>query len=419
MNTYLDILSIFALLVFLGISLKSLEKGILFGILIKPLIDTSWDINMIGFSVIEIFSIIFLFIAFIYSFKKNLFRNAPRGLIILWVIAHLGVLFYFFEEPINSLKSTLKLLYLPIAFIIIPYLLLSNNNSSSKLLKYLLYGALFSSLISILQFIGIIPYEYDHMSKGLQRANGFYHDMVTSRIYVLQGFIVLAYILHSKKYRVNKYLIWALLGIFLVSAYTLFSKALIGIVVIGAVLLLFTKKQKLNNIVFVFVLLLASSFFSSTLISTSEQLFTKEIEFNQGEADENQLFSGRGGLWNNFIEQYETAQPIEQILGFGINSGRTHNEFLRTLILSGLVGFFSYCMFMFFLLKNGLIAYLKRSRYNFLILFILSILFIDSISVVWGLYPFYIFILIGFYQTAIITSKQKINATTHTKTRLW
>src|SRR5690606_10218474 len=139
----------------------------------------------------------------------------------------------------------------------------------------------------------------------------------------------------------------------------------------------------------------------------------------EGNVDENQLFSGRGGLWNSFLNDFENAQPIEQVLGFGINSGLTHTELLRILILSGIIGLICYTGFIIILLRNGIKTYLVKSKYNFLVLFILAILFMDAISVVWGLYPFYMLIFIGFYQTAIITTKQKSNATTHTKIRLW
>lgn len=419
MNIYLDIFSVLALIGFVGISLRKIENGILFGILIKPLIDTSWDVKFAGLSIIEMFSILFLLISFQFALNRNLFRLIPKNLLLFWTLAHLGVLMSIFYDPLEGIKSLMKFLYMPLGFMIIPYFLISKSLLKKKLLKYLIYGSLFSSLISVLQFVGIIPYEFEHTSKGLQRANGFYHDMVTSRIYVLQGLLTLAYILHSKEYKLKNIYLYLSLGIFMLASYAMFSKAMIGILAFGAVLLFLTKKLKLQYILIALPILIYFVFFNSTIVDTSEQLFIKEIEYNEGNVDENQLFSGRGSLWADFLTRFDNSQPLEQLFGLGINSGRTHNEFLRSLILSGFIGFISYSLFMVVVLKNSIIAYFKKSRFNFILLFSVIILAIDAFSVVWGLYPFYILVIIGLYHTCILKSKEKKYATTYAKTRLW
>ena len=419
MNTFLDIFSIFCILIFIGLSIKDVEKGILFGFLIKPLIDTSWDISLNGFSVIEFFSIIFLFLAFNLSIKKNLFRFVPKSILILWILAHFGILFSF-TDPVDSMKSLLKCLYLPLAFCIIPYLLTSYNNNSVKLLKYLIIGACFSSIISILQFIGIIGYEFEHLSKGLQRSNGFYHDMVTSRIYVLQGLVTLTYIAHSKIFNLKKIFFWGLICVFMFSSYTLFSKAMIGLLIVTIPILLITNKIKISNIFIGIIFLVIFIYNDDKLITSTEQLFTKEIQYNEGELTDNQqLFSGRGSIWSEFLYKFENGTSIEQFFGFGINSGLTHNEFLRILILSGIIGLMAYTLFILSFIKNSIYFFITGNKFNFLNLFILTILLIDSFSVVWGLYPFYIIVIVGFYQTIVLSKYENKNATINTKIRIW
>lgn len=406
MNQYLDLLSIGLISVFLFISLKSIDKGILFGILIKPVVDTSWDISFVGFSLIELYSLIFLIVSFKLILKKGTFSDT-RGLTLLWLIAHLGIIFQLVMEPINGITSLLKALYFPLSVFLIPYFLINDNSSYQKsLLRALIIGALFSSIISILQFLGIIPYEFDHMSKGLQRANGFYHDMVTSRMYVLQGILALAYTKFSPRFTLKPWLSWTLLLLFLFSSFTLFSKALIGILVLGAVFLLIFTKQKFSNYVvggiLFFVLIITNL---NTLVETTTTLFSSEIDYNAGELDDSsRLFSGRGGLWQEFLDQYESSTLLEKSIGFGINSGRTHNEFLRILILSGVIGLIAYAILITQLISKAL-KNIFKAQLSFIVVFSLSIMLIDSISVVWGLYPFYLIVVIGFYIAAI----QEIN----------
>lgn len=410
MNQYLDILSIFLIAIFLFLSLKNQEKGIIFGILIKPVVDTSWDINFSGVSIIELYSVLFLVISFKLLLKKGSITYT-RGLTLLWFLAHLGVVFQLVLEPINGLTSLLKMFYFPISVFILPYFLIySNTNYQKLLLRALLLGALFSSAISILQYIGIIPYEYDHMSKGLQRANGFYHDMVTSRMYVLQGLITLAYIKFSPRLTIKTWLSWTLLLLFLFSSFTLFSKALIGILVLGALFLLIFTKQKISNYVvgglLFFVLILSNL---ATIVETTTTLFSSELEYNTGELDESsRLFSGRGGLWKGYLNQFESSTFLEKSIGFGINSGRTHNEFLRILILSGVIGLVAYSLFIIRLISKALKSAFK-SQLSFIVVFSLAIMLIDSISVVWGLYPFYLIVIVGFYISSIHEIKNNEN----------
>ena len=243
----------------------------------------------------------------------------------------------------------------------------------------------------------------------MQRANGFYHDMVTSRMYVLQGLLTLSYVKFSNRFSIKPLLSWLFVIIFLVSSFTLFSKALIGIVLLGGVLLVLLTKQKLSHYLIgsiLFLILIINNI--ETLVETTTTLFSAEIEYNTGELnDSERLFSGRGGIWQGYLNSFENALIIEKAIGFGINSGRTHNEFLRILIFSGVIGLIAYIVFLLNLIFKLCLSSLFSSQLSFVSVFSLIILLIDSISVVWGLYPFYLIVVIGFYLAAIEEIKIK------------
>ncbi len=422
MNQYLDILAIVSFLFFIIAATRNIDNAILIGVLIKPLIDTAWDVKFIGFSLIDLHSILFVVLGYQIIFKNNLFSIMDKSLTILWVIAHLGVFIILLSKPVDGIESIARMLYFPLGLVLIPYFLLfCDDEMSGKLLKYLIYGAMFSSMTSILQFIGVIPHEFVHASKGLIRSNGFYHDMVTSRIYVMQGLITLAYIRFSGRFEIKSWMSWVFVGVFVLSGYALFSKALIGIFAFAGILMLFFTKQKpIQLILGVLVVALILTTNTAVLESTN-QLFVKELEYNEGELDDSgQLFSGRGMLWQDYINYFLKADPLEQIVGLAKNDGRTHNEFIRSMVLSGLIGLVAYTFFILKIFKDSISQYFRRNEMIFIVLFCAVIMIVDSVSVVWGLYPFYLITIVGFYQTAIIQENIiYTDESIDTKIRLW
>ena len=383
--------------------LTKLEEGIIFGILIKPIIDTSWDVSFGGIRVVEAFTVLYLIFALQYCYKNKLFALNDKMLTLFWVIAHFGIIFQFLQSPPEAIKSIMKMVYLPISFVLLPYLLLySEVETQKKVIKYVLIGALFSALISIFQFIGFIPYEFEHMTKGLQRSNGFYHDMVTSRINIMQGLLGLVYLKVTNILNVKPWVIWALLLIFVFSGYTLFSKALIGMFLVGLILLITTLKQETKNYAigfFIFIAFLVTNF--ETVVNSTSTLFLTELEYQDGNFDNSgQLFSGRGSVWEEYLAMYSSLSTIEKTFGMGINSGNTHNEFLRVLMLTGILGLIGYTLFVFRIIYLAITNF-HRKKVLLLTTFSLSMLIIDILGVVWGLYPFYLVIILGFFSVAI------------------
>jgi O-antigen ligase len=240
------------------------------------------------------------------------------------------------------------------------------------------------------------------MTKGLQRSNGFYHDMVTSRINIMQGLLGLVYLKVTNILNVKPWVIWALLLIFVFSGYTLFSKALIGICLVGLILLITTLKQETKNYAigfFIFIAFLVTNF--ETVVNSTSTLFLSELEYQDGNLDNSgQLFSGRGSVWEEYLAMYSSLSTIEKTFGMGINSGNTHNEFLRVLMLTGILGLIGYTLFVFRIIYLAITNF-HRKKVLLLTTFSLSMLIIDILGVVWGLYPFYLVIILGFFSVAI------------------
>lgn len=420
MNQLFDILAIISFIAFILFAFRSLESSLLIGLLIKSLIDSAWDVKFAGFSLIDLHSVFFILFSLILLNKRNLYFLLNTKFVLFWILSHLGLLFALVEIPINGIDGFARMISLPISIFIIPYFLFfSEEDNAIKLLRYLIYASLFSSIISVLQHFGIIAHEFEHLTKGLSRSNGFFHDMVTSRIYVMQGLIVLAYIKLSSKYEISDFYFWLFFILFILGGYALYSKALIGIFVAGFILLMFFSKVSNTNLYLGLVLFIFVILTNSQILESVNQLFVKEISYNEGELDDSgQLFSGRGMLWQDYIELFNNASGIEKVFGLAMNDGRTHNEFLRILILSGFFGLIFYIFFILYSIFSSIRLIISGSPLLFVTLFCLSILLIDSFSVVWGLYPFYLVTIFGFFQATLI-SNNIINESTNTKIRLW
>jgi len=405
-NQLLDIFSILALVFFIITAISNTKNGLLVGFLIKPLIDTSWDIQLLGVSVIDVFSIAFLFFSYQFIIQFKLYKYLNKYLITTWCLAHFGLVFGLIFYPGAAVDGIIRMVFLPVAFLLLPFLF-RTANINKKLGLFLLIGALFSVSITVFQGMGIIPYETIRQSKGLARANGFYHDIVTSRVYVVQGLLALYFISKMKLLKIPK--VWFIVLVFYIlsGGVFLYSKALMGIILSGAILYLITLNRILPALTFGLVFLAAMFVFDDYFTSTSNKMFEEEIKYNSGIDNEQRLFSGRGMLWSNYLNKMNNSDPITFLTGFYKNDGRTHNEFLRIFMLSGLFGLIFYVLFFIKLISITIKQFKINHKFKFVSIWCLTILLIDASGVVWGLYPHYMLVIVGFYALSIAPFNKK------------
>ena len=402
MNLLLDISAIIAIIFWLFKIAANAQEGLLIAILIKPLIDTAWDVSLLGFSVIEIFSMIFVVAAFqILSIWKKI--GNYKVLLTLWFLAHGGLIFTIITHPLQAVNGIIKSLFFPVAIVFLKsFLDVKDKDLARRTLRYLLIGASFSSIVSISQYIGLLDIESTRITKGLVRSSGFYHDIVTGRIYMIQGLLTLSYIYFSPHFNIRRISGIALLSIFLVAGYTFYSKAAIVAVVFGAALFVFLKGRfsLLLIVVLTFVYFIKPN--ADVIIGETQQVFSKEISYQMGELENgDQLFSGRGQIWSHYLEIFSEQSWLKRFFGLGINSGRVHSEFLRILLLSGYIGLVAMFVLVVRLILIGVDSYSKKSPVRFILLYTSVLLVIDGSGVVWGLYPTYLLIVIGFFSAGL------------------
>jgi O-antigen ligase len=135
--------------------------------------------------------------------------------------------------------------------------------------------------------------------------------------------------------------------------------------------------------------------FGDIVSSNIEQLFSKEVGYQSGTIkDARYTLAGRGYIWEDFWKFWSTEQTLFfQWFGDGI-SRPAHNEFLRVLMASGILGLL---LLIFFIVRitQQFLKMNKRLRTFGLMLF--GMYLVDSIGLAPGVYYYYNILLWGIF----------------------
>lgn len=235
---------------------------------------------------------------------------------------------------------------------------------------------------------------------GLVRNIGFYHDSVSLRFYSLQT--LAATILYSayftqpgQRFKRGFLALWGIFSIFTI--YRLFTKAGYLILAQWAVVWFFLKKQ-----IVIFLLIIASGL---VILSVSrfewtediEAVYSKEIDAIQGEERFEKTFQGRWFGWIAALDWWIALPLPQKLIGSGKTGLGSHNDFLRALLGTGIIGLLLYLVLLSWALLKGWQNYLKDpSPLNIMALMLLCMWGIDSIGLTPGAYPGYQIFVWGF-----------------------
>ncbi|MFT6127342.1 MAG: hypothetical protein ACJA2M_000889 [Polaribacter sp.] len=379
-------------LIILAIILAKLKKGIFVSFLVliatKSIMDAFWNIRIgpLSFSSFSGILIPILFYSVLLK-RKNYPKSWRTNASFLTFSLSFSLIL---ALPVNipaTITNIILVLNIFMGFFLIPSLV-TNKERLRQLLIAIIIGGLFPIIVSIFQFqTGIVFYVRETV--GLTRYVGFYHDAFPVRFY---GFMtLLAVIMYLQLFKPKKnlqYLLFALGFSALFSIYLVFSKAGIGIIGLWiAFTLLFSKSKVKQTIAIFFSLSMVYLIFGDVVYENIEQLFSKETGYQTGEIkDARYTLAGRGYLWEEYLNFWANEQPLFfQIFGDGI-SRPAHNEFLRILLLSGMVGITTFVLFLFRMLIT---IFKANSNYKLFGLMLLSMFVVDCIGLMPGNYYFY------------------------------
>ena len=379
--------------------LVRLQKGMYASFLVfvasKSIMDMFWDFKWGPLSILSIqgFMVPLMFLPLFKQTKRlpKLWMNTAT---VYLVALSLGLIWGLIVKPLATFESVIINVNIFLSFLLIPLLVQDRKHLKQFLLAMMVCG-LFPIIVSFYQQQTGIIFR-TRQTVGLTRLVGFYHDAFPVRFY---GFMTLySVLLYHYLFRFKslffKGVIFFLSSGALLSIHFVYSKAAIAVFGLWIlVLVLFSKariKYGLSILIGIFVIYMVAG---DIVIESIEQLFTKEVAFQTGELTEARYtLAGRGFIWEGYWHFWIYKQPVFfQLLGDGIMRP-THNEFLRVLMASGIIGVLFLAIFIFRIVLN---SFRIRKTVRVFGLMILLFYSVDCIGLTPGVYYYYNIILWG------------------------
>lgn len=378
-------------------------------LLLKPILDSFYALKEISpfFSplyIVGILSPIFALYAIINLPKPNYSRlDTLVGMFSACIILSCATLLVSDSFSFDSLEVVFKFITPCYLYYFIRRLVRTKQD---------LHGVFQTFIYSSTFVMAVFSYEliftpiHIQLSRGLERLQGNYADVMNYVIYMAFGLLLCcyAYIEKPQSSTPTKRIILLATGLVFSLLILLNIHHTASYVVIGAILILFMFHNIKANagagiLIFIatiaVVYVVASGSFKEKilpLVATDEKVY-------EGEKDNDALLHGRVGRWRNFLEFFNEKNTVVQLLGLPVGfdhpymyiSKGSHNDFVRTLMFNGYIGLILYIL----LLINLIYRALKyKIPMHFLGLGSLTILILYSISTTPLLYPTLLYVLL-------------------------
>lgn len=372
-------------------------------ILIRPVVDNFYYLKEISplFSPLYIVGVItpVLAVYAIFTISKPNYSRLDTYMGIFSVLVAVSCISLMISDvfSLNSMEFTLKFSFPFFMYFFCRRLIRSKED---------LYGVLQAFIYSIFFVIAIFCYEliFDpiniQISRGMERFQGSYADIMNYAIYMSLGFLIICYAFiarSSNEYTSsNRFIplivtlilcVLLLFNIHHTASYMVFFTLVI-------LFLLHTLKANFGYGVLIIIAIGGAIYFtgSESLNEKIRPLIETDISVYEGEKESDQLFHGRVGRWMRFFDHFNSKNTFIQLFGLplGMDSPYTyiakgsHNDFVRTTMLNGYIGLIVYVLILINL-ATRILSYKLPVR--FLGFGTLAIITLYSVSTTPLLYP--------------------------------
>ncbi|MEW5802937.1 MAG: hypothetical protein AB1847_12630 [bacterium] len=403
------------LLIFITVAALVIDtrKGILIALIVRPIIDACWPYRygLLGIRPPEIIGVVFPVLVFfkIITSEDQSFFDAPLSWI--WIVY---IYYQLFSAVMilttgNGFMDALNFFMRAFNGFIGYYLFqefFHEHDHFKWLLTALLLSSFFPLATSVYQNILGGTIRIEETVGGLVRNIGFYHDAFTLRLYSLQtitaALLYWVYFLDKK----NKYFIvkGSLLStglLCVITIYRLYSKAGYFILAGWFIVWCFLRKNFLA-LAALAIILTAFSLTNVKWTQTIGTVFLKETGALKGDVELDQTFQGRWYGWKSNLNRWIDAPIYLKLIGDGSASTGMHNDFLRALFGTGVIGLLIYLI----LLGATGIKILGKFRGEINPLIIMALMlymmwWIDALGLVPGAYTSYQWYAWGFIGLAL------------------
>lgn len=381
-------------------------------VLLRPIIDNLFFLKNISpflspLYIVGVLTPILVIIA-IAKTPKPLQSPLDKYFKIWSIFVVIGIFFVVLFDPLSmdSLEYLLKL-FIPIYIYFFARRFIQNKQDLDGILTTFLYAGIFVALLLLYEvFFGAIRIVE---SRGMERLQGSFGDVVSYGIYLSFCFLIATYFYFSRTRDVPKVkrirtvvivgalCVLTLINIHHVASYTIF---------IGLLLLFMVFNFRANKgaaFVLSIMLFLLFYFFAQPIIEEKiTPLLETDIEVYEGDLESSRLLHGRMGRWTRMIDIFTnenifsqcfgyptTLKPSYQFIGVG-----AHNDYVRILFFTGYFGLFYYLtiLVVFYNMTKKLVNATK-----YLALGTLGILMLYSISIVPTYYPPFMYVVMSVF----------------------
>jgi hypothetical protein len=301
-----------------------------------------------------------LSITALFYFKMPGFSKTDKAFFYWSLALILSCVLLLFYDPFSllSIEFVLKL-SLPVYLYFFLRVFITDLRDLHGILQSFLYAGIFVAIILLYEVL-VNPIRIEE-SRGLDRIQGNFGDVVSYGMYIIFTFIVASYFFLSRQHilSLNRRL-WLLIPVSILGLIGLFNihhtaTYSIFVLLIGT-FLTFNLKSKNQPVAIAIVILavLVTSYWGNQIISENiEPLLETDLAVYSGEQDSDKLLHGRVGRWRMMLQLFSSESVAVQFLGFpltfdyvyqfvGIGS---HNDFIRILFATGILGLVLYLNF--------------------------------------------------------------------------
>jgi O-antigen ligase len=377
-------------------------------VLIRPVVDNFYYLKNISpflspLYIVGIATPVLCVAAMLFFRKKD--RSVFDFLFGGWALVMcVSLVAMFIYDPLSKtfLEYFLKLT-MPVYLYFFLRLLIRSQRDLDGVLQTFIYSSLF--VVAIFLFEIIVNPVKVLKTRGLERIQGSYGDVMNYAIYMAQGFLIMSYFFLRNRTSANPVsqirnlvitIILCMACLFKIS-HTASYGVFIGILMLFVLFNLKTNKS-LGFFIIITILTAAYFFGAETIEQKINPLIKTDVAVYEGKKESGRLLHGRVGRWQGMLEEYSEFPVYAQLFGmplalreaYAYISTGAHNDFIRILFYSGLLGLIFYLLIIFNVFKR--MRFLKPEN-HFLALGAMTILLFYSISTCPTLYAPMLYVL--------------------------
>lgn len=340
-----------------------------FYIFIKPIIDQG--VEFLGTAGRHAAGVAFPMFTFIYALftRKDFKPLSFRMLVALYILLYLTAFIRFGPYNMNALGLYLRALLPPLLYFSIPTII-NQKKDVIKLIKFGGWSGLSASFVIFLQFLGLInPTSKQELltvgEEEMLRYTGGYFDAFSASLPIIVSIICLLFVIQFQKKKL--YFVILAINIFAVIM-TVHRMSTIVLAVVFTVWVIVNKKIKLGLLALVvilfslpFLMQFVPDFFGEVNPFAETESSSSYTANDEGLTLSSQALHGRGWLWRSYLERFNSASGLDQLIGVATTGRGPHNDYLRILMN---LGFFGLMLHLLLLALIGLklISIFRKSR---------------------------------------------------------